>query len=191
MHAEHPPQVLAVRAGLAPEARRVPGVSDRQLRLVEDLSHVQRGERHLRCADEVELVLVGPVDVHLVGRQEPGAEHRLLAHEHGRDDRCEPPVRERVHRVTHQGELHEDDVAEQIDEARPARASAPIDVEHPEELPQRDVVPRLEVESVLETFADMDAERHGADIHGRGADRHFGGIAHTNLRRLALLSIRG
>ena len=45
VHAEHAAHVLAVGARLAPEARRVARVPERQRALVDDLAHMQSGER--------------------------------------------------------------------------------------------------------------------------------------------------
>ena len=87
--AEHSARVLPRGAGLAAEAGGVAGVAERQVVAVEDLGAVHRGERNLGRPDEVELVPFDRVDVHLVGREEPGPVHRLLAHEHGREDGCE------------------------------------------------------------------------------------------------------
>ena len=84
VHAEHAARVLAGGARLAAEVRRVAGVPQRQRVRVEDLAHVHRREPDLGRAGEVELVALDLVDVHLVGRQEAGAVHRLLAHEHRR-----------------------------------------------------------------------------------------------------------
>jgi hypothetical protein len=77
---------------------------------------MQRGERHLGRPDQIELVLVGAIDVHGLRRQEPRAVHRLLAHEHRRDHRRESLLREDVHRVANERELEQHDVAEQVDE---------------------------------------------------------------------------
>ena len=55
----------------------------------DDLVAVEAGERHLRRAHQVEVVLGGLVDRGPVGREEPGAVHRLLAHQHRRHDRRE------------------------------------------------------------------------------------------------------
>ena len=59
-----PARVLAGGAGLAPEARRVRGVADRQLVRLEDLVAVEVGDRDLGGRDQVELV--AGHDVHLV-----------------------------------------------------------------------------------------------------------------------------
>ena len=50
---------------------------------------MQRRERHLARPRQVQRVVGEPVDLLLGVGQEAGAEQRLLAHEHGRDDRLE------------------------------------------------------------------------------------------------------
>ena len=108
---------------------------------------MQRGERHLGRADQVEVVLGGPVDVHLVGRQEPGAVHRLLAHEHRRDHGDEAPRRPGCPcALRTSANCDEHEVAEQVDEPRARCAHRALDVEHAEQLAERHVVARLEVE---------------------------------------------
>src|SRR6266545_2758166 len=82
------PRVSPRGARLAAEARRERAVADREL--VEDLVEVHADQRDLGGADEVEPVLGHRVVVALVGREEAGAVHRLLAHEHRRDHRREP-----------------------------------------------------------------------------------------------------
>jgi hypothetical protein len=66
VHAQDAARVLAVRAGLAPEARRVRHVALRQRVLgPEQLAGVHVRDRHLRRRDQVEPVLANVV--HLVG----------------------------------------------------------------------------------------------------------------------------
>ena len=68
VHAEHPARVLARGARLAAEARREGRVAERQL--LQDLAHVQAGERDLRRAGQVEIVALERVDVRLsVGKK--------------------------------------------------------------------------------------------------------------------------
>ena len=81
VHAEDAARVLAVGAGLAPEARRVARVARRQRVGVERVAAVQRRERHLARADEEELAVVDVVHLRAVGREEAGLFHRALAHE--------------------------------------------------------------------------------------------------------------
>ena len=114
VHAEDPARVLAGGAGLAPEAGRVAGVPQRQLVRFEDLAAAHRRERHLRRADEVELVALDPVDVHLVGREEAGAVHRFLAYEHRRQHRREAASDQPVEREPVERELEQRDVADAV-----------------------------------------------------------------------------
>ena len=125
--AEHAARVLAGGSGLPAEARGVAGVAQRQRLAVEDLAHVERGEGDLRGAGEVQVVALDAVDVDLVGRQEPGAVHRLLADEDGRQDGDEPARRDPVEREAVERQLEERRVAEAIGEARArdARRRAP------------------------------------------------------------------
>jgi hypothetical protein len=51
---------------------------------------VQARERHLGRARQIEVVALDAVDVDLVRGQEARAVHRLLTHEHRREDRQEP-----------------------------------------------------------------------------------------------------
>ena len=88
--AEQPARVAPRGARLAPEAGREPGVAHRQVRGVEDLLRVQRGQRDLARPDEVQVVGGHVVDLLLGVGQHAGAEERLLADEHGRDDGLEP-----------------------------------------------------------------------------------------------------
>jgi hypothetical protein len=143
---EHPAHVLAVGAGLATKARRVPGVADREVLLVQDLGRVERGERDLRRPDQVQLVGGRDVDVDLVGREERAAEHRLLADQDRRDHRDEPTRRQQVERVADERELDLHDVAEQIHEPGATGPSGPFAVEHAQPLTQLRVVLGFEVE---------------------------------------------
>ena len=118
MDAEHSARVLPRGAGLAAEAGGVAGVAERELVAVEDLGAVHRSERNLGRSDEVELVPFDRIDVHLVGREEPGPVHRLLANEHGGQDGCEAAAREPVEREPIERELEQRDVAGAKREAR-------------------------------------------------------------------------
>ena len=73
----------------APDSRRkqVENAAVAQRQLLDDLVHVEAGERDLRGAGEVEIVGLERVDVRALGREEARAVHRLLAHEHRRDQR--------------------------------------------------------------------------------------------------------
>src|SRR5581483_8770581 len=54
--------VLAVRAGFAPEARRVGDVMQRKLPAVEDLVAMQARQRHLSGGDEIEIPLAADLE---------------------------------------------------------------------------------------------------------------------------------
>ena len=79
---------------------------------------MQRGERDLGRADEVEVVVGQPVDLLLGVGQEAGAVQRLLAHEHRRDDRLEAVAAQLLQRPAHERELEHHEVALQVGEAR-------------------------------------------------------------------------
>ena len=78
--------VLAVRAGLAPEAGRVGGVADRELSLGQDLVAAVVDERHLGRGHEVETVALGFVHLALFVGQLPGPDAAGLVDEEGRLD---------------------------------------------------------------------------------------------------------
>ena len=85
--------VLAVGAGLAPEAGREPGVTTGQRRGIQDLVRVEAGQRDLARADQVEVVVGQLVDLGRVRAQEAGALHDLGLDQGRGDDRREsPPV---------------------------------------------------------------------------------------------------
>jgi hypothetical protein len=89
VHPEDPARVAARGARLAAEAGREAGVAARERLRVEDLRGVQRRERHLARAHEVEVVLRQPVDLLLGVGQEARAVQGLLADQHRRDHRLE------------------------------------------------------------------------------------------------------
>ena len=108
VHAEDAARVLAVRAGLAPEARGVAarsapgswsGVS------VSPRCSADSGD--LARADEEQLAVVDVVHLGAVGREEAGLLHRAFAHERRRDHRHEPVRDDRAHRVVHERELEQ------------------------------------------------------------------------------------
>ena len=127
VHAEHAACVAPGRAGLAPEARRERAVIERQR--LEDLVHVHRDQRHLGRADEVEVVGGDLVVVALFRREEAGAVHRVLAHEHRGEDGREAFADEPVEREPIESERHERRVAEDEAEARAGHLCAAFEVE--------------------------------------------------------------
>jgi hypothetical protein len=146
VHPQDPAGVLAVRASLATEARRVPGVTDRQVGGVEELVHVQGGERDLGRPDEVEVVVAGEEQLLLVGREEAGAVHGRLAHQHRGDHRHVAVPAGDVDRVADQRELEQRPLALEVGEAGARHLGATREVDGPGGLEQVDVVARLEVE---------------------------------------------
>ena len=79
---------------------------------------MQRRQRHLGGADQVEVVLGQAVDLLLGVGQEAGPVQRLLADEHRRDHRLEPLRPELLERVAHERQLEQHEVAAQVGEAR-------------------------------------------------------------------------
>ena len=90
---------------------------------------MQRRERHLGRARQVELVLGQRVDLLLGVGQEAGAVQRLLAHEHRRDDRLEALAAEQLERPAHERELEQHERALQVGEARARHARAGLHVD--------------------------------------------------------------
>ena len=79
---------------------------------------MQRGQRHLGGADQVEVVLGQVVDLLLGVGEEAGAEERLLADEHRRDDRREALLAEQRQRPAHERQLEQHEIALEVGEAR-------------------------------------------------------------------------
>ena len=123
VHPQDAAGVLAVGAGLLAEAGRPPGVPQRQAVGVEHLVHVERRERHLRGAHEVEVLLGQVVDV--LGRlgEEAGALHRLRLDQHRRYDGHEPGLERLGHRQVEHRELQLGADAGQVVEPGAARPS--------------------------------------------------------------------
>ena len=115
--------------GLAPEAGREARVAQRQVGLGEHLARVQRRQRDLARARQVERVVGQPVDLLLGVGQEARAEQRLLAHEHGRDHGLEPVLAEQLERPAHERELEQHEVALEVGEARARHARARLHVD--------------------------------------------------------------
>src|SRR6476660_816096 len=111
MDAKDPARVLAVGAGLAPEARRVARITRREHVGSERVAAMQRRERYLARADEEQIAVVYVVDLRTVGREEARLFHRALAYERGRHDRREALGDHRRHRVVDERELEQRRVA--------------------------------------------------------------------------------
>ena len=87
MDPEDAPRVLPVGAGLPTETRGVADVPPGQCVRLEDLAHMERGERHLGRSDQVQVIFAGRVDLRLIGGEESRPVHGLLANQHRRDHR--------------------------------------------------------------------------------------------------------
>ena len=90
---------------------------------------MQRGERDLAGADEVQVVLGQVVDLLLGVGQEAGAVEGVLAHEHGRDHRLEAVAAQLLQRPADQRELEEDELGAQVGEARARQARRALHVD--------------------------------------------------------------
>ena len=116
----------------APASRRKQGEKPRSAAAAparEDLAGVQRRQRDLRGADQVQLVLGNAVDLLLGVGKHAGAEERLLAHEHRRDHRREAPLLEQRQRPLHQRELEPHERALEVGEARARHARPRLHVQ--------------------------------------------------------------
>ena len=112
--AEDAAGVLAGRAGLAPEARRVRRVVDRQVGRLEDLVAVEVRDRDLGGGDQVQVVAGDDVHLVFLVRDLAGAARRRGVHDRGRPDLGEAVL----------GGV---DVEEPVDERRAAaREPAPL-----------------------------------------------------------------
>ena len=128
VHPEDALGVLAGRARLAAEAGGEAGVAPRQLVAGQDRAGVERGQRHLRGAGQVEVVLGDAVDLLLGVGQEACAEQRVLAYEHRRDHRHEALLLEQGEHPLHQRELEPHDRPLQVGEARAGHPGAGLHV---------------------------------------------------------------
>ena len=105
---------------------------------------MERRERNLGGAGEVQLVALDLVDVDLVGRQEAGAVHRFLTHQHRREDGNESLADEAVEREAVERELQQCHLADAVGETGTGDPSGPLEVD-PAVLGRKvEVVPRLE-----------------------------------------------
>ena len=132
VHAENAPRVLAVRARLLAEARRVARVPDRELlaRLFEPLARVHRRDRLLRRRDQVLVLLVADDLVQLLVKvlELGGARHRLLAHDERRHHLLEALAAQKVEAVVDQRLVQVDAVAHQVEAAMPRDLRAALRV---------------------------------------------------------------
>ena len=81
---------------------------------------MQRRRRDLTRPDEEQLAAVDLVDLGPVGGKETGVLHRVLAYQHGRNDRCEALGDDASRHPLHERELEQRAFAHQVREARPA-----------------------------------------------------------------------
>ena len=134
---------------------------------------------HLRRPGEVQVVaFVGAEDLLLVGRQEPGAEHRLLARTSTGGITGAWPCRGGdVQRVAHQRELQHHAVAREVDEPRPRDLRAPFQVQRASGLQQVHVVRTAEVEG--RPLADRAQHHAVALLAVRG--RRVGQVRHPDM----------
>ncbi len=139
------------------------------------------GERHLGGARQVQAVLLERVDVGPLGREEPGADHRLLAHEHGRQDRRESGPRDVVDRETVESQREQRGVADHVPEAGAGEPRRTLELEPPDLCGLAGLTPRrlahaAELDGVLLAVAVGDV------VVGRVRDLEERGVA-LGLRR--------
>ena len=145
---------------------------------------MQGGQRDLGGPDEVEVVVGHTVDLLLGVGEEAGPEHRLLAHEHGRDDRLEPVRAEPLDGEAHERELEQDQRPAQVGEARARHARAGLHVD--------ETAQQLEVIATLRAGgADLAQDllllpRGGRRRRQVGHDRQRGAQALVDRSHLAL-----
>jgi hypothetical protein len=98
------------------------------------------GERHLRGADQIEVVRLQPVDLAGVGTQEAGALHGGRLDQHRGDHRREAVLGRVRQCQLQQAELQQRTHPGQVVEPRARHLRAPLDVDRAEQLTQRQVV---------------------------------------------------
>ena len=171
------PGVLAVGAGLAPEAGREAGVAQRQGRRVEQLVAVVGDQQDLGGAGQVQVVVGGAEDLLLVGGQEPGPEHRLPPDQHRRDHGHEPGRRQPFHGEADQGELEQRPRPDQVAEAGPGHLGRPDGVDRAQQLAQLQVVADGEVE----VPRGADPAQLDRVLLAAGRDGRVGRVGHAGL----------
>ncbi len=90
---------------------------------------MQRRQRDLRGADQVQVVVGQPVDLLLGVGQEAGSVQRALADQHRRDDRLEPLAPQLLERESDERELEHHQVAAQVREPRPGQPRPALHVD--------------------------------------------------------------
>ena len=110
-----PRRILARRASLAPKARGLGHVAAWQF--IEDLCRMERRERNLRRAGEVEVLALDSVDVDRLGWKEPGTVHRLVPHEYRWQHRYVPTFDGTLERVAIERQFQQGKVSDTVREA--------------------------------------------------------------------------
>ena len=108
---------------------------------------MERGERNLRRAGEIEAVLGRLVEVALVGREEARAVHRLVTHEHRRQHRRVALLHDPRERPAVERDLEQRHVADAVHEARARDLCAALDVDPAVGGGEIEMIARLEVEA--------------------------------------------
>ena len=125
------------------------------------------GERDLGRAGEEEAVLLELVDVRLLGREEARADHRLLAHEHGREHRHESGRGDVIEREAVERQREQRRVADDVAEPRAGEARGALELEAPD-LAR---LLRLRERRRLAEAADLDGVVLGVAVRSRGVRR--------------------
>src|SRR5262245_25708273 len=148
MLADQSAHVLPVRAGLAPETRRVRRVANRQLAAVEDLAAVQVRERYFGGWNEIEVPLAGDLEeVLLELRQLAGAgQRRGVRHKRRLDFAVAMLTRVQIEHEVDERAGEARARAAQHREARAGELRAALEIDDTERRPQIPVGLRLEVE---------------------------------------------
>ena len=142
VHPEDAGRVLAVGPGLASEAGGDPGVPTRQLRRVEPLAAVERGQRHLAGTNQEEVATVDFVDLAAVRGEEAGLLHRRLAHQHRRHDGSEARGNKTVRHPPHECQLEQHGLPHQRREPATTRLDRVLGLDEPERFGERRVIER-------------------------------------------------
>ncbi len=110
-------------------------------------------QRHLRSPNQKQIVsfrvVIGfrihGINLVTVRREKTGGIHHLFLHQHGHGDWREAVFSELFQQPLDQREFHQDQLVLQIVESRPTGLGTSFHVDQIAELPQCQVIPRLEV----------------------------------------------
>ncbi len=135
-------------------------------------------QRHLRGADQVQVVGLQAVDLVGVCAEESGARHHFRAHQHRRDHQREPVPHGHLGGQLQQAQLQQRAGTGEEVEARTRHLGAAFHVDQPERLAQLEVVlgvldRRRLADGVEHHEVVLAAGRHAVDDHV--ADRHVRG----------------